>query len=77
MQYNNISNFSEYGHELYEKIVYSDIGYMGSMILIDVDTRNAYVMLESRAEYFIVLLNNLYMKDGPVFRLMKERICIH
>lgn len=75
MQYIHVFNFSEYGPELYEKIVYTDIGNIGTMVLLEIDTKNAYVMLESRAENFILSLNHINMKDGPIFRLMKEPIC--
>lgn len=70
-----IYNFSDYGNELHEKIVYTDIGNIGTKVLLEIDTQYAYVMLKSRAEYFILLLNNIYMNDGPIFRLMKEPIC--
>lgn len=68
-------NFSEYCNELYEKIVYTDIRNIGTKIYLEMDTRYAYVMMESQAEYFIMAINQIYMNDGPIFRLMKEPIC--
>lgn len=38
------------------------------------NTSNAYVIKESRAKFFMVLLNYAALRDGPIFRIMKEPI---
>lgn len=50
---------------------------MTESILREINTRNAYVMEESRARALITFLNNIHMRDGPIFRIMKEHKCTY
>lgn len=60
--------------KLNRKIVYSSLSDRTYSIIEKVETGNAYVIKESRANFYTTLLNHIRMRDGPIFRLMKERL---
>lgn len=65
---------SELATKLNSKITFMSMSNMTQSIIYQKDTSNAYVIKESRAYFFIVLLNYAEMRHGPIFRIMKEPI---
>lgn len=65
---------SELATKLNRKIAYMSMYNMTQSIIYKKDTSNAYVIKESRANFFMVLLNYAEMRDRPIFRIMKEPI---
>lgn len=65
---------SELTTKLNSKIIFMSMYNMTQSVLYQKNTSNAYVIKESRAYFFIVLLNYAEMRDGPLFRIMKEPI---
>lgn len=69
--------FSEIFEKLKRKTVYVSLFNITESILREINTRNAYVLRKSRAHVFITILNSIRMRDGPIFRIMKERKCTY